>query len=165
MRASLSAAVLGSVLISGCAVYKPEIAQGNFVSREQAQALQPGMTQAQVSQILGTPLLTDLFRPDRWDYVFTLIHRGGVEPQRHAVSVFFKNGVLERVEGADTLPTETEFVSAVDRTKKYPERKLSADPAKMQAFAEQERARAPKPTVQVDNPTAPATSEFPSLPQ
>ena len=61
--------------------------QGNFVSREQASALQPGMNREQVRQVLGTPLLTDMFRANRWDYVFTTQHRKGVEPQKYAVAV------------------------------------------------------------------------------
>ncbi|MGH8822674.1 MAG: outer membrane protein assembly factor BamE, partial [Rhodoferax sp.] len=41
--------------------YKVEVQQGNFVSKEQVQALRPGMTREQVKQLLGTPLLTDMF--------------------------------------------------------------------------------------------------------
>ena len=64
----------------GYGVYKIDIVQGNFVSREQAAALKPGMSRAQVRDILGTPLLTSVFHADRWDYVFTF-KRQGVEPQ------------------------------------------------------------------------------------
>ena len=46
--------------------YKIDIVQGNFVSREQVQALQPGMGRQQVRDILGTPLVTSLFHNDRW---------------------------------------------------------------------------------------------------
>lgn len=35
--------------------YVPEVVQGNFVSKEQRQALRPGMSRAQVRDILGTP--------------------------------------------------------------------------------------------------------------
>src|SRR2546427_4714257 len=35
--------------------YKVEVVQGNFVSREQVEALQPGMSRQQVRDILGTP--------------------------------------------------------------------------------------------------------------
>jgi len=36
--------------------YRIEVVQGNFVSKEQVQALRPGMTRNQVKEILGTPL-------------------------------------------------------------------------------------------------------------
>ena len=96
--------------------YKIDIVQGNFVSREQADALKPGMSRTQVRDILGTPLLTDIFHADRWDYVFTF-RRQGVEPQARRVTVFFKGDVLERTE-ADALPTEAEFVASLDSGRK-----------------------------------------------
>src|SRR5215471_11672708 len=52
--------------------YKVEVVQGNFVSKEQVEALKPGMTRQQVREILGTSLLVDVFHADRWDYVFTI---------------------------------------------------------------------------------------------
>lgn len=92
--------------------YKIDIVQGNFVSREQAAALKPGMNRSQVKNILGTSLLTSIFHADRWDYVFTF-KRQGLEPQARRVSVFFKDDVLTRIE-ADDLPTEAEFVASLD---------------------------------------------------
>lgn len=99
-------------LVSVVTPYKIDVVQGNFVSREQAQALKLGMNRNQVKNILGTPLLTSIFHADRWDYVFTF-KRQGVAPQARRVSVFFKQDVLERVE-ADELPTEAEFVASLD---------------------------------------------------
>jgi outer membrane protein assembly factor BamE len=92
--------------------YKIDIVQGNFVSKEQAAAVKPGMSRAQVRDILGTPLLTSIFHADRWDYVFTF-KRQGLEPQARKVTVFFKGDALERIE-ADPLPTEAEFVASLD---------------------------------------------------
>ena len=95
------------------APYKVEIVQGNFVSREQVEALTPGMSRQQVRDVLGTPLLASVFHGDRWDYVFTL-RRQGVEPQARRLTVFFKGDTLERFEG-DTMPSEAEFVAALDK--------------------------------------------------
>lgn len=96
--------------------YKIDIVQGNFVSKEQAAAITPGMSRTQVRDILGTPLLTSIFHADRWDYVFTF-KRQGLEPQARRVTVFFKDDVLERME-ADVLPTEAEFVASLDSGRK-----------------------------------------------
>ena len=52
--------------------YRVEVVQGNFSSREQVEALRPGMNRQQVREVLGTPLLTSVFHADRWDFVFTL---------------------------------------------------------------------------------------------
>jgi len=103
-------------LVSVITPYKIDIVQGNFVSREQADALKPGMSRTQVRDILGTPLLTDIFHTDRWDYVFTF-KRQGTLPQARRVTVFFKGDVLERTE-ADALPTEAEFVASLDSGRK-----------------------------------------------
>jgi outer membrane protein assembly factor BamE len=96
--------------------YKVEVVQGNFVSREQVEALKPGMTRQQVRDILGTPLVSSVFHGDRWDYVFT-IRRQGVEPQARKLAVFFKGDAMERFEG-DTMPTEAEFVATLDNKRK-----------------------------------------------
>lgn len=96
--------------------YKVEVVQGNFVSREQVEALKPGMSRLQVRDILGTPLVTSVFHSDRWDYVFTL-KRKGVEPQARKLAVFFKGDALERFEG-DTMPSEAEFVATLDNKRK-----------------------------------------------
>lgn len=99
-------------LVNAITPYKIDVVQGNFVSRQQLQALQPGMRRGQVKSILGTPLLASIFHADRWDYAFTF-KRQGIAPQARRVSVFFKDDVLTRIE-ADELPTEEEFVASLD---------------------------------------------------
>lgn len=93
--------------------YKVDVIQGNFVSKEQIELLQPGMTRDQVKAVLGTPLMASLFHADRWDYVFTL-KRQGVEPQSFKYTVFFKNDLLERFAG-DAMPSESEFISTLSK--------------------------------------------------
>lgn len=93
--------------------YRMDIVQGNVVTSEQAALVKPGMSRAQVRDILGSPMLTDVFHGDRWDYVFT-IKRQGTAPQRRDVVAHFKGDQLERLEAAD-LPTEHEFVAAISR--------------------------------------------------
>ena len=68
--------------------YRPDIQQGNFVSQEMLTQLQVGQTREQVRFILGTPLLTDIFHADRWDYPFRLA-RGSGETTSSRVVVFF----------------------------------------------------------------------------
>ena len=90
-----------------------DIVQGNVVTKEQAARIKPGMNRLQVRDILGSPMLTDPFHADRWDYIFT-IRRQGTEPQRRAVVVHFKGDTLEKLEAPD-LPTEQEFIASVSR--------------------------------------------------
>ena len=93
--------------------YRIDIVQGNAVTREQAAAVRPGMARNQVRDILGSPMLTDPFHADRWDYVFT-IRRPGAELQRRSVVVRFKDDKLDSLEGSD-LPSEQEFVASISR--------------------------------------------------
>jgi outer membrane protein assembly factor BamE len=96
--------------------YKVEVVQGNFVSREQVEALRPGMSRQQVREVLGTPLIADAFHSDRWDYVFTL-RRRGVDAQERHLTVWFKGDAYDHVEG-DTMPSEAEFVATLDNKRK-----------------------------------------------
>lgn len=78
--------------------YKIDIQQGNHVTQEMVEKLRPGMTRAQVKFILGTPLVVDPFRNDRWDYVYLYNKAGEITEQRR-VSILFENDRLKRIEG------------------------------------------------------------------
>jgi outer membrane protein assembly factor BamE len=92
--------------------YRMEIVQGNVVTREMAAAIKPGMTRSQVREVLGSPLLTDIFHADRWDYVFT-IRRQGANYQQRRVTVLFDGEGMKSFE-ADELPSERDFVASID---------------------------------------------------
>jgi outer membrane protein assembly factor BamE len=96
--------------------YRVEVVQGNVITSEQVALAKPGLTRAQVREVLGSPLLTDPFHADRWDYVFT-IRRQGAEPQLRRIVVRFKSDVLESIEGGSGLPSEHEFVASIDTFK------------------------------------------------
>lgn len=92
--------------------YRADVQQGNFVSQEMVSQLKEGMTTDQVRFVLGTPLLTDIFHADRWDYVFRL-QKGNGEITGSRVSVFFKDNRLARFEGGD-LPTEKDYLARLE---------------------------------------------------
>ncbi len=96
--------------------YRVEVVQGNVITRELAALVKPGMSPAQVRDLLGTPLLTDIFHAERWDYVFT-IARQGAQPQLRRVVALFKADKLERLDTQGELPSEREFVVAIDTFK------------------------------------------------
>jgi outer membrane protein assembly factor BamE len=99
--------------------YRIEIVQGNVVTSEQLARVRPGLTRAQVRDVLGTPLLTDPFHGDRWDYIFTL-RRDGTPPQRRSVIVHFAGDTLSKVEAPSDLPSERAFVQSIAATRKTP---------------------------------------------
>ena len=119
--------------------YRVDVVQGNFVSREQVEALQPGMSRQQVREILGTPLVTSLFHAERWEYVFT-IKRPGEDIQTRKLTVFFQGDLLQRFEG-DPMPSETEFVATLgSRSTKGKVPVLEATDAQLARFPAPERA-------------------------
>lgn len=88
MKKRLITLTILALLLSGCSLYRMNIQQGNLITHEELSQLRPGMNQAQVQDILGTPLLKDDFRQNRWDYVFYL-KEGNKEAKRSGITVFF----------------------------------------------------------------------------
>ncbi len=122
--------------------YRIDIVQGNVVTKEQVALVKPGMSRNQVRDILGSPMLTDIFHADRWDYIFT-IRRQGTEPQRISVVAFFEGDALKKLD-APALPSEREFVASISRTKasgKTPVLELSE--AQKEALPRPPKAEAP----------------------
>ncbi|MDC8787002.1 outer membrane protein assembly factor BamE [Roseateles koreensis] len=107
--------------------YRLEVVQGNVLTKELVARVKPGMPKAQVRDLLGSPLLTDVFHDNRWDYVFT-IRRQGAEPQKRQVVAWFDGDRLKSLEVPDDLPTENDFVAAINtkgKTGNLPKLELS----------------------------------------
>lgn len=85
-------------------VYKIPIAQGNIITQEMIDQLEPGMTRRQVIYVMGTPLVRDPYNQDRWDYVFNY-QPGGGERGQERISLYFENDALTSFEG-DFAPGE-----------------------------------------------------------
>ncbi len=78
--------------------YKLDIPQGNLITQEMVDKLKPGMTRSQVRFVLGTPLVVDAFRTNRWDFVYTL-KKGGKAVESQRVTILFDGDVLQSIEG------------------------------------------------------------------
>ncbi len=131
--------------------YKVEVVQGNVITSEQAALVKPGQTRTQVRDILGSPLLTDVFHSDRWDYIFT-IRRQGAAAQRRQVTVRFDGDALKSID-APELPAEREFVESIDTFKS------SGKPPPL-ALNEEQMKRLPAPSA----PAAAAPAATQALP-
>lgn len=95
--------------------YRVDIRQGNVVTREQLGQVRTGMPREQVRDILGSPMLTDIFHAQRWDYLFASARRTGspTAPSRLSVAILFDaQGLVEKIV-APSLPTEHEFVAGM----------------------------------------------------
>ena len=117
LRKLIIAIGLGATLtLSGCSlfsVYKIDLPQGTPITQTQAQSLKLGMSQNQVLYILGSPAVRDTLAPNRWDYIYdfqagTEGNRKGVadvkNASQHLIVYFDDNGLVNRIEGIETLP-------------------------------------------------------------
>ncbi|AUT69535.1 outer membrane protein assembly factor BamE [Paraburkholderia hospita] len=94
--------------------YRITVVQGNFVSKEAAAQMQVGMSRAQVRQVLGTPLLSDMFHADRWDYVFYFKRGSTAVVQQRDFIVIFTGDRVASWSGGEDLPSNLELLAEID---------------------------------------------------
>ncbi|HKJ71977.1 MAG TPA: outer membrane protein assembly factor BamE [Gammaproteobacteria bacterium] len=95
--------LLLAVLAAGCA--RPEIEQGNYLTRSQAAKVNKGMERSAVRAALGDPLLAHPFHPDRWDYIYTHIGEDGSQTRSRLTLYFNDSGSVSRiVRGGEPFP-------------------------------------------------------------
>lgn len=187
MRHSILILWVIAVLGSGCGAklpsmkpFKMEIQQGNVVTSKMLLQLRPGMTRAQVRYIMGTPLVVDSFRDNRWDYFYDLRKQGVIVEKRRVILDFDKdslvsvrgdvvpageNGesktIVESAPTANTANAEAkQDASWLDKLKFWSseEAKTAQSPAANTAAA----SAAAKPSTEKPASTAPTVSANPS---
>jgi outer membrane protein assembly factor BamE len=105
-KASLSAplvislVLLATTSLAGCNfVYRQPVFQGNLLEKNNVEQVKPGMSQAQVAALLGTPPVADPFHHVRWDYVATERRDHGDTQVKNLTLWFDRTGSLEKMEG------------------------------------------------------------------
>ncbi len=79
-------------------VYRIDVPQGNYLEQEKIDQVKVGMNKEQVQYLLGTPMLTDAFAENRWDYVF-ILRKGHEEPiQRTLFIQFDPKGLVSNIQ-------------------------------------------------------------------
>lgn len=81
-------------------VHRIDLQQGNIIDQEKLDQLEIGMTKAQAQFVMGTPLISDTFDLDRWDYIFRRLSATGVVTQR-AISLYFEDNNLIEIDQHD----------------------------------------------------------------
>ena len=98
-----------AVSLSGCIhMYRPDVQQGNIITEDKLSQLKPGMTQEQVSYIMGTPVLVNTFDPNHWEYVYTFKHAQQPRQQEH-ITLTFDKGVLKNIQKMPLVPIPETF--------------------------------------------------------
>ena len=101
--------LLSFLFIPACSipkVYKLTVQQGNIVTQDMLDELQPGMTKRQVAYVMGTPLIRSPYQQDRWDYIYTLERRDEVV-KSYQITTFFDGNTYTHFEGE--VPKEDEL--------------------------------------------------------
>lgn len=116
MRIRLVLLILCLSLVSGCSIYKIDVQQGNVVTQKMLDKLKPGMDKGQVRFVLGSPLITDAFTKNRWDYYYSYRKGARDRDQRERITVIFDNeGRLLRLEGGlNTKPRKDKPSARID---------------------------------------------------
>lgn len=111
MRAFFCATAI--VMLAGCSwlprfgVYKLDINQGNYVTQDQVDRLKVGQTKTQVRAVMGTPMLSDAFHANRWDYPYEF-NRLGQTLEHRQFTVYFVDDKVARWEGDEVPPPPAE---------------------------------------------------------
>lgn len=104
---SASMVLLLCLIITGCSlgfpsVHRIDIPQGNLLDQDKVAQVKVGMEPRQVRHLLGTPLVTDTFNQNRWDYFYS-VRKGSETSVEHHISVFFTDGRVSAIK--DQLAT------------------------------------------------------------
>ncbi len=88
--------------LSACADWLPEahkldLQQGNTVKLEQLEGISIGMSKTEVRRIMGSPMLSDPFHNQRWDYIYRFIPNKGFE-RKSLLTLYFEEDVLVKID-------------------------------------------------------------------
>lgn len=146
-------------LVAGCSSYKIgphriDVQQGNALDQENVARLKPGLSRSQVRFLLGTPLVVDPFRNDRWDYVYRYYKSGQLTEQKH-ITLFFDGDTLARIEG-DLPEGAPQPVAPVPQAKPESDPAQATVPAGLSAAATSAAPAPPSPAIAEPARAAPA---------
>jgi len=100
MRASRwlkTAIIAGTLLAAGC-VYELDVQQGNKLEQADVEKVEIGMTRSQVRFLLGTPVISDSFHEDRWDYLYYFRPGRSDNAERRWLIVWFDDNEVREVQ-------------------------------------------------------------------
>ena len=98
-------------------VHRIDVQQGNVITQDMLAKLELGMEKKKVRFIMGTPLISDTFHNDRWDYIYTY-KKGRDTREQRRVTLFFEKDLLARIDGdvvaaRGKIPTDTRKMESV----------------------------------------------------
>ena len=98
-------------------VHKINVQQGNALESETVDKVKIGMNREQVQYVLGSPLITDSFHPDRWDYIY-LFTPGYGEQERRQLTLTFDRDEVININRHNIMKSDVANTSKVDEKDK-----------------------------------------------
>lgn len=86
-----------ALVLGGCSIYRIDVQQGTVVTPEAVEKLKLGMNRHTVKSILGAPPISDPFRRDRWDYIFSIKLGNENKQQNSHVTLLFTEDKLKDI--------------------------------------------------------------------
>lgn len=89
------------LLLQACSfpgVFKINVQQGNIITQDMLDTLEPGMTKKQVYFVLGKPVIDNVFNDDLENYVYSYQRAGG-KIDRQIIKVHYKADIYQSHEG------------------------------------------------------------------
>jgi outer membrane protein assembly factor BamE len=94
-----AACIVVGLLLASCSVFsvhRIDVRQGNALEPQAIEQLEVGMTEEQVRYLLGSPMISDSYHDNRWDYVYYYDPGDGPVKQRQ-MTVFFEDGQVVKI--------------------------------------------------------------------
>lgn len=85
--------------------YQAPVQQGNIINNSNLKEIRYGMTKQEVLYILGTPMITDPFNEERWDYFYSRKDRNKNQTTSRTVTAMFEGDKLVELKGDVDLST------------------------------------------------------------
>lgn len=123
IAASLTLVSCTTILTNLPGVYTIDVQQGNMVDQDMIDQLRPSMSKRQVIYIMGSPMLTDVFHQNRWDYIYSA-RLEGKDAEQKRISLIFDNDQLIGVQGDFKPSTVPVIKPSTETTVDVPKRDL-----------------------------------------
>ena len=100
--------------LSSACVYRINIQQGNFLDQAAVNQVLAGMTRSQVRYLLGTPMVTDSFNKEQWDYIYYLRKGRSGHLDTRRVTVYFEGDKVAKLDKPSDAVAAKQEASAAE---------------------------------------------------
>lgn len=97
--------IICALFLASCGSWLPDahridVIQGNAIKKEALEKIHTGMKKSEITPILGSPLISDPFHVQRWDYIYRYIPGRG-EPVQSRVTLYFEADILVKIDDSE----------------------------------------------------------------